>query len=242
MKTKPIFLSAYWEYLIMYNYEVPPEILLPYVPKGTQLDLYHGKAIVSVVGFMFNKTKVLGIQWPFHTNFEEVNLRFYVKHLDGTQWKRGVSFISEIVPKHIIAYTANILYNEHYKAMPMRHTIKITDSLLDISYEWKFKKEWNTMTVLAQNKPSLIQTESEEEFIFEHYWGYNQLNKNTTIEYGVEHERWQVYPIKDFSLNCNIEKLYGRAFEPFVNNTPHSVYLAKGSSVIVRKPHFIKVV
>jgi uncharacterized protein len=240
MKTKPIFLSAYWEYLIMYNYEVPAEILMPYLPKGTELDLYNGKAYASIVGFMFNKTKVFGIEWPFHRNFEEVNLRFYVKYFDGTKWKRGVNFISEIVPKPIIAYTANLLYNEHYKSMSMNHDIKIADTLLDINYQWKYKKEWNSMTVLAQNQPTLIQTDSEEEFIFEHYWGYNQLNKNTTIEYGVEHERWQVYPVKDFTLNCNIEALYGKVFVPFLTKNPHSVYLAKGSSVIVRKPNYIK--
>ncbi len=225
----------------MYNYEVPPELLIPYLPKNTELDLYNGKAYISVVGFMFNNTKVFGIQWPFHTNFEEVNLRFYIKYYDGVKWKRGVSFISELVPKHIIAYTANALYNEHYTALSMKHTIVIHENLLDIKYDWKYKGEWNTMKVVAENKPTIIKKDSMEEFIFEHYWGYNQKNKKILIEYGVEHERWQVYPIKKYNLQYNIAKLYGIDFVQYLSKEPSSVYLAKGSKVIVRKPTFIKV-
>jgi uncharacterized protein YqjF (DUF2071 family) len=42
-----------------------------------------------MVGFVFKDTRVLGIKWPFHVNFEEVNLRFYVRHFDGKEWKGG---------------------------------------------------------------------------------------------------------------------------------------------------------
>ena len=42
---------------------------------------------VSLVGFMFKNTRLLNIPIPFHTDFEEVNLRFYVKHFDGNEWK-----------------------------------------------------------------------------------------------------------------------------------------------------------
>src|SRR6201985_114660 len=117
------FMEARWVNLLMLNYEVPPKILAPYLPPYTVLDLWQGKALVSMVGFLFLDTKVLGVKWPFHINFEEVNLRFYVKHFDGTEWKRGAVFVSEIVPKHIIAIIANKLYREHYSAMPMRHSI-----------------------------------------------------------------------------------------------------------------------
>src|SRR6476660_6735915 len=95
---RPVFLKARWQNLLMVNFEVDPKILLPHLPAYTELDSFNNKTLVSVVGFMFNDTKVFGLRWPYHTNFEEVNLRFYVKHLDGHTWKRGVVFISEIVP------------------------------------------------------------------------------------------------------------------------------------------------
>lgn len=241
MERKAIFLTAEWEYLVMLNYQIPPEILIPYLPKGTQLDLYNGKALASVVGFLFNKTKVFGLQWPFHTNFEEVNLRFYVKRYDGNIWKRGVAFISEIVPKHIIAWMANALYNEHYSRMPMKHQAHIENDFLQLNYEWQNKQQWNGLKVKALNRPIPIAPDSEEEFIFEHYWGYNQLNKNTLIEYGVEHPSWEIYPVTYYELNADIAGLYGTEFVPYLTKEPNSIMLAKGSGVTIRKPSFYKV-
>ncbi len=123
MEARKKFLSARWEDLVMINFEINPALLTPYLPKYTELDLFEGKALVSMVGFMFNQVKVFGLKWPFHVNFEEVNLRFYVKHFDGENYRRGVVFISEIVPRFMIASLANILYNEQYSAMSMRHSI-----------------------------------------------------------------------------------------------------------------------
>lgn len=236
------FLSATWQYLAMINYEVDPAILQKHLPPYTEVDYFEGKALVSIVGFLFNNTKVFGIKWPFHTNFEEVNLRYYVKHLNGNNWKRGVGFVSEIVPKPVIAFMANTLYNEHYSTARMHHNIIKVDGTIKVEYGWKTPfQPWNLISVEAENTLENIAVGSAEEFIFEHYFGYNQLNKNTTIEYGVEHPRWQVYPVKNYELNCDVAKLYGHEFVPFIQNVkPHSVFLAKGSDVIVRKPKYLK--
>ena len=240
--SQKIFLSATWQHLVMMNYEVDPAILQPHLPPYTIVDLFEGKALVSVVGFLFNNTKVFGVRWPFHTNFEEVNLRYYLKNFDGQQWKRGVGFISEIVPKPIIAVIANNLYNEHYSTAKMNHKIVTHEDTLSVTYNWKTKKTgWNNLSVKAGSNAQPIKKGSEEEFIFENYYGYNGLNKSTTIKYGVEHPRWQVYPVKSFQLQCDVAKLYGPEFVPFIENaTPHSVFLAKGSDVIIRKPIYIK--
>lgn len=237
MKPK-IFLSATWEYLAMMNYEVNPEILKTYLPPYTELDLFEGKSLVSVVGFLFNNTKVMGVQWPLHTNFDEVNLRYYVKHFDGKQWKRGAAFISEIVASPIIATTANLLYNEHYSTAKMFHNIRQVENKLIIEYNWKKKnKSWNAIEIQAATELQDILPGSEEEFILEHYFGYNAFNKDTTIEYAVEHPRWRVYPVNSYALKCDVANLYGKAFVPFIKDTvPHSVFLAKGSDIIVRKP------
>lgn len=238
---KTIFLSASWQYLAMLNYTVPDELLLPYLPKGTQLDKWNGKAMVSIVGFLFNNTKVFGLKWPWHTHFEEINLRFYIKYYDGKIWKRGVAFISEIVPKPVIALTANFLYNEHYSYMPTKHQLIKNDEVIVVNYQWKNKSYWNNLSVTATNKPSVILPNTQEEFIFEHYWGYNQLNNNTLIGYGIAHRRWQVYPVTAHNININITALYGKLFEPYLSIPPFSVYLAEGSDVVVKKPEFIKV-
>lgn len=236
------FLSARWEYLAMFNYEVDKSILLPHLPPFTELDLYNGKAIVSVVGFMFNNTRVMGIQWPGFVNFEEVNLRYYVKYFDGKEWKHGVGFISEIVPSAIIARMANVCYNEHYSTASMNHSIELIQDKINIQYSWKKKNQrWNTMSIVATNAPTNIVSGSEEEFIFEHYFGYNKLNEHTTIEYSLAHPRWQIYKVDDHVLDCDVEKLYGAEFVPFIEHIqPHSVFLAKGSDVVVKMPRKLK--
>ena len=234
----PIFLSAQWEYLAMFNYEVDPSVLQMHLPPYTEIDYFNGKALVSVVGFLFNDTKVLGIKWPGHVNFEEVNLRYYIKHFDGNVWKRGVGFVSEIVPKPIVAGMANLLYNEHYSTAIMENNIEENKDVLTVSYCWKKKGQlWNAMSVAAENRLNEIQNDSEEEFILEHYYGFNELNRHTTIEYAVQHPRWQTYPVTNFLLECDVEKLYGKEFVPFIQNKkPCSVFLAKGSAVTVKMP------
>ncbi len=222
----------------MFNYEVNPAVLQSHLPPHTQLDLHEGKAIVSVVGFLFNNVRVRSIQWPGFANFEEVNLRYYIKYFDGEEWKRGVGFISEIVPKSLISTIANFFYNEHYSTAEMSHDIVHKSETLEVTYRWKKKnQDWNTMWLSAHPKLNAIEPNSQEEFIFEHYFGYNKLSETTTIEYALAHPRWQLYEVNEYKLSCNIEKLYGAAFAPFIQEVkPLTVFLAKGSEVEVRTP------
>jgi uncharacterized protein YqjF (DUF2071 family) len=229
------FLEAVWKNLLMVNYQVDPEILKTHLPAGTELDLWQGKALVSMVGFMFLNTKVLGIKWPWHVNFEEVNLRFYVRHFNGKEWKRGAVFISEIVPKHIIPIVANNLYNEHYKAMPMRHCFTaMPNQETEFLYEWKYKNNWNKLSAVVSSELKTIETDSAEAFIFEHYWGYNKLNERKTLEYQVEHVSWKIRQVKSASFKADIESLYGAEFKPYLETEPFSAFFAEGSEVAIR--------
>jgi len=99
------FLTASWRDLAIINFEVDPALIAPHVPAGTELDLWRGKALLSLVGFRFLDTRVLGLSVPFHTSFDEVNLRFYVRGAEG----RGVVFIKEIVPKRAVVGVAKLL-------------------------------------------------------------------------------------------------------------------------------------
>ena len=176
----------------------------------------------------------MGIKWPWHIDFEEVNLRFYVRHFDGKDWKRGAVFISEIVPKHIIPLVANNLYNEHYKAMPMRHNMVQNGNNFFIAYEWKYNHSWNKLGATISNSFTDIKPGSAEQFIFEHYWGYNLLHSTKTLEYAVEHDTWQVATVSEPIFESDITGLYGKEFEPFLSKKPYSAFFAKGSEVAVR--------
>ncbi|MGG9964594.1 YqjF family protein [Ferruginibacter sp. SUN106] len=229
------FLTAEWNNLIMANYITDPAILKKYVPDKTELDVYNGNVYVSLIGFMFQKTKILGVKIPFHVNFEEVNLRFYVRYNDNGQWKRGAVFIKEIVPKPAISIIANTLYHEKYSTMRMKHFFKQTADTINLGYHWKHKGKWNKLEATTATEPLPMQPGSEEEFIAEHYWGYSQYNTATTFEYNVQHPAWKVYPVKQYIIDCDFKTLYGDEFAFLQNTVPNSVFMAQGSAIAILK-------
>lgn len=227
------FLKAHWKNLALINYEIDAEVLEKHLPKGTEIDFYNGKCYVSLVGFLFQDTKLLGFKIPFHINFEEVNLRFYVKRFENNEWKRGVVFIKEIVPKHTLTLVANTIYKEHYQTLPMHHEIKNDETTTKYTYQWKFANKWNIINVKAKNELLPIKENSEAEFICEHYFGYTKFNKSTTFEYEVKHPRWEQYEVLNAKIDVDFKNVYGEDFANLENKKPCSVILAKGSEVSV---------
>lgn len=235
MSSPRIFLSAEWRHLLMLNYEVDPAILAPHVPAGTTLDLFQGRALVSMVGFLFLDTRVLGVPVPGHRNFEEVNLRFYVRREVDGELRRGVVFVREIVPRRAIALVARWLYDEPYSAMPMRHRIETTGEAPScVEYQWRSQGGWNTMCAEPIGQTYEATPGSEEEFITEHYWGYTKRSRGATSEYQVEHPRWRVLAVERPALNCHVAELYGDAFAEPLAGDPSSAFLADGSAITVR--------
>lgn len=238
---KQEFLTAEWRYLIMGNYEVDPDLLLPHVPSGTELDTWDGRTFVSVVGFLFLNARVLRLAIPMHTNFEEVNLRFYARRRGPEGWRRGVVFVKELVPRRAIATVARLAYNENYVALPMRHEVTDTPALDDharevgVEYSWHFHKRWHCLRASAQGEPKPIVRGSEEEFIAEHYWGYSVQRNGSALEYQVEHPPWRVWPVDEYTFECDVAALYGSHFVDSLCGPPNSVFLANGSAVVVRR-------
>ena len=239
MPQPSIFLTGQWRHLVMLNYPADPAMLLPLVPKGTELDAWNGHTFISMVGFLFLKTKVLGLPIPFHRNFEEVNLRLYVRRVANGQVRRGVVFIKEIVPRWAIAAAARIFYNENYMALPMRNRMDIAGTTVApngiVEYGWKTNGRWNSLGLQTIGEPEPIADGSEAEFITEHYWGYARQHDGGTVEYQVEHPRWMVRECANPRLICNAEQLYGPQFAPLLNAPPLSAFMAEGSEITVRK-------
>jgi uncharacterized protein YqjF (DUF2071 family) len=232
------FLSARWEHLLVANYVCAPQLLLPYLPAGVELDLFQGQCLVSLVGFMFLDTKVLGLPIPFHRNFEEVNLRFYVKQVLPNETRRGVVFIKEIVPKPAIAWVARKVYHEHYMYRPMQHHIQNGEHHLNVGYSWQQGEDRLSFAVVADQRLEEMKAGSEAEFILEHYWGYTRIDERTT--YGqVAHPRWLTYPVMEFSIEGSFGQEYGKEWEEVIERVPQSVFLAQGSRITVGKKHRI---
>lgn len=219
----------------MLNYEVDPRVLIGRVPRGTSLDTWRGKHFVSVVGFMFLDTRVLGLSVPFHRDFEEVNLRFYVKREVGSELRRGVVFIKEIVPRAAIAWLANALYNERYVSLPMSHAIDGDEHARVLHYGFEHSNARYRFGA-AHRGPALVpHGESQETFITEHYWGYVSQRDGSTVEYQVEHPRWKVWRAHEHTLEGDISGLYGTDIAPFLATQPSSAFVADGSPIAVHR-------
>src|SRR5688572_6366156 len=186
----------------MANYAVDANILKPYLPRHTELDHRDGTCYISLVGFMFLDTRLKGIKIPFHTDFEEVNLRFYVRFKEAGEWKRGTVFIKEIVPKPAVTFVANSVYGEKYETRPMKHEWSEDSNSQTISYEWK-KKNWNTIKVVADKQPLDMIADSEASFIAVQHWGLSKGRNQTTSKYSVEHPAWQMYKTKEAYIDVD---------------------------------------
>ena len=229
------FLTAEWRHLVMLNYEIDPVALAPLVPAGTELDAWQGRTLVSLVGFLFIHTRVLGVPIPRHRNFEEVNLRFYVRRRSEGTWRRAVVFVKEIVPRRAIAFLARILYGENYVALPMSHVVadELATGVRRVSYAWTSGGREHRMDLMVTGMPHPIQDGSEEEFITEHYWGYSRARNGGTLEYQVTHPPWRVWRAREASFDGDGGALYGPRFAACLGRPPVSALLAEGSPVTV---------
>ena len=233
------FLTAEWRDLVMLNYCVDPAVLAPHVPAGTVLDLWHGDALVSMVGFRFLGTRIRGIPIPLHRDFDEVNLRFYVRAERRDEVRRGVVFIREIVPRRVIALVARLAYNEPYIALPMKSHVPPPHprNPRTVRYSWRGRTGRGHLQVESEaGEPSLPGERSEETFITEHYWGYTRQRDGGTIEYRVDHPRWRTWNVTRAELACDAAPLYGPGFAEVLAGPPSSAMLAEGSPVTVHAP------
>ena len=231
------FLTAEWRHLAMLNFAADPALLAPFVPSGTELDFWNSRTFVSLVGFLFLKTRLLGVPIPFHRNFEEVNLRFYVRRKADDGWRRGVVFIREFVPRRAVALIANGLYNENYAVRRMTSEIRLPcDSKStpgSVNYTWSRRGERHSMRLEFVGDPEPAAAGSEEEFITEHYWGYTRQRDGGTAEYLVEHPKWRVWRATAFHLHCDADCCYGWPFGEVLKSPPSSAFVADGSPVAV---------
>jgi uncharacterized protein len=237
-KQAPVFLTGQWKYLAMLNYEIDPASLSARVPRGTELDSWRGKTMVSVVGFMFLETRVLGLKIPFHVCFEEVNLRFYVRRHTPGGWRRGVVFIKEVVPRRAIATAARLFYNENYIARRMRHRVELDEASAGrgvVEYGWRAGGRWNRLLAVTGGAARPLVGGSEAEFITEHYWGYAAQRDGGTVEYQVEHPRWLVWEAAEREFDCDVRAVYGASFAEALGAGPSSAFVALGSDITVRR-------
>ena len=233
------FVTAEWRYLVMLSYEVDPSLLEPLVPAGTVVDTWRGRTFVSVVGFRFLDTRVLGMAVPFHRDFDEVNLRFYVRReLPSGEVRRGVVFVRELVSRAAVALLARLAYNEPYQVAPMRSVVPLAlvDAPGRLTYEWRGPAGWERLAATTVAAPAVPAPDSEAAFITQHHWGYTRQRNGSTVEYRVDHPPWRVWAAASAVLTADVLRLYGPAFASALSGPPASTLIAEGSPVTVYAP------
>jgi uncharacterized protein YqjF (DUF2071 family) len=241
MHHEPPFLTAYWTDLLLLNFPVPSDAVAQLAPPGTEPDLFDGQAYISIVGFQFRDTRVCGRAWPRHTHFPEINLRYYVRRCVGDEVRRGVVFVQEIVPRHLIALVANRLFHEHYVCRPMRSERRTSNDVLNqgdqIAYGWQSRgnagQRWNALAARVAGPLARPPANSFDEFIVEHYWGYTQGRDGVTREYRVAHEPWRVAPADDVNWDCDIAANYHTPLAKYLATPPATAVIAEGAAVEV---------
>jgi uncharacterized protein len=233
VKQPGVFLTAEWRNLLMFNYAVDPGLLERSVPRGTKLDTFEGRTYVSLVGFEFNRTRVAGVAIPFHSSFEEVNLRFYVRRSE----KRGVVFIRELVPKFAVAAIARIAFGENYSHVPMSHSVHVRPDTgeVEAEYCWGSGPGKCSMRIEAEKTDFLPADDSLGQFITEHYWGYAAQSDGGCLEYEVQHPRWLVREAKSARFSGDAARYYGAELGELLTLPPDSAFMAEGSAVTVFK-------
>jgi uncharacterized protein YqjF (DUF2071 family) len=226
------FLTARWCHLILANYPVPDALLSPLLPPGVELDRRDGSAFVSLVGFQFLDTRVIGVGWPTFRHFPEWNLRFYVRH----HGRRGVCFVREFVPQRFVAWVARTFYNEPYHAARMSMNIDDQPDSLTAAYTVEFGGKVHSLTATGSKPAVRPGPDGAEHFFKEHSWGYGRTRRGRLLRYEVSHPEWDVYPVTDFRADVDWGKLYGPAWDTMTCRDPASVVMAVGSAVSVL-PH-----
>jgi uncharacterized protein YqjF (DUF2071 family) len=234
------FLTARWENLVMLNFEIDPELLKAYVPAGVQLDTFQDRHFISIVGFQFRDVRIRGLAIPWHREFEEVNLRFYVRRHGHDGVRRGVVFLSEVVRLRAVAAIANWRYNERYVVAPTSCQLRWPHHDVPGRFEYR----WGAVSAGAEfaGDSQLPAPNSLEEFITEHYWGYAMQRDGGTMEYAVEHRPWRVWSARSSWLEGDLAKFYPPEFATYLLRPAASALVAEGSPVVVHRGQRLPVV
>jgi uncharacterized protein YqjF (DUF2071 family) len=228
------FLTAVWRNLAMLNFRVDPQQLLPWVRRGLQLDLYEGEAVVTLVGFQFEQARLFGIRVPWHQQFAEVNLRFYVRRRVDGEERLGVVFIKEMVPRRMVAWTARYVFGENFARVPVRCGRQPTnDGSQSIEYAWGRGAATGNMYVSTGiARPAELPSELAR-FVVERSWAYTIGRGDGWREYHVTHRPWRVWPALSAELIGNPSAWYGPQFGAALQSPPLSALLVDGSEVDV---------
>lgn len=241
-KIKPLY-RAEWREIVVISFEIDPKILRSYVPPKTEIDSFEGATFVSLMARVCKNVKPYG--WPivFAKSVEQVQLRFYVKRQTAEGYRRGVCLIRDYVPSKKVSLFLNWMFKHRFNQVRIQRESKnfdkaLPDAMPEVEYRWETGDVWNHVKVKARSEMRKQEKETKESFVLDHHFGYT-VREGKTYEFFVEYNPWALWDAKSGSFECDTEQVFGRHFVRALKQRPASVFLARGSEVIIHKPTLI---
>jgi uncharacterized protein YqjF (DUF2071 family) len=229
------FLLARWEKLLLFSYPAPAELLRPYLPAGTALDLFEREAFVSLVAFCFQPVRLGALPICWFPSFPELNLRFYVRRCTPQGTLRGIVFIRELAPSRLAVFLGNLLYHEHYRWAAMSYATQAPSPIAPVRwrYSWRLRGDIGFMEADVASEARYPKEGTLEEFLTHRFWAFTRSREGRSYSFWVEHAPWTVSSVGQPALHANIEQLYGKGFARILQQKPCHALASEGSLVAV---------
>ncbi len=233
-------IAARWRNVVILSWPVEDGLLVPFLPDGLALDRWHGTAYISLVCLFMENLRVLGLP-TVPRKFAELNLRFYVRQAHGSDDRKGVVFLRQMVSSRLVAFAGRVLFREPMLAIPMTYKCGPPEredqrDRQRVYYHWVDGGHDGGLRVTADGHSYFAEPGSLDEFLTDRHWGYNRTSGGRLRAYRISRERWPLVPVIDHELRCDPESLYGPGIGGVMADPAPSVLLALGSKTQVHLP------
>lgn len=204
-----------WQNVFFLHWKVELSELQKYVPHELEIELYNGKAWVSIVGFDMQNIRPRYLPaFSLVSNFLELNIRTYVKHND----KSGVYFLNIEAGSRVSSFLAKFLSGLPYQYVPI--------ICRDGSFELHNQKHGNKFSVKYQPKEVIAEKLGVDRWLTEKYALYH-VQEDKSYIFEIHHLEWPIQKIDISSLQFHYPK-----FQGLLNGRPELAHYSSGVEVM----------
>lgn len=203
-----------WNRAVFLHWEVDLKELQKLVPDGLDIDLYKGKAWVSLVAFTMEKIRPRNLpQIPPISNFHEINIRTYIKSGEKT----GVYFLSIEGAKKLSCALAKGISELPYRFSKMTRNEGFFKSQ-NKPFGDRFSIEFNVGMHKEKN--------DFENWLTERYALFQDSPKGINA-FEIHHLEWPIQELSIAKLNVQYDR-----FSHLIGGKPDCVHYSEGVKVL----------
>ncbi len=209
-----------WNNAIFLHWQVELSELQKFVPKELEIDLFEGKPWVSLVAFSMEKIRPKNLPaFPPISNFDEINIRTYVK----SNTKTGVYFLSIEGGTSLSCKIAKSV-----SELPYRYSKIKRDKNQYQSINPEFNDELDIQFLIGDK---IIEKNSLDKWLTERYALFQDTERSIN-EFEIHHLEWPIRKIEITNLKVNYTR-----FNKLIKGKPDKIQYSKGVKVIAWGQH-----